>query len=233
MVARFDPANKTVTVLSIPRDLWVDIPGNDTGISGMNRINAAYDSGPDLLIQTIEQDLGIQINHYIVRRLPGLLGHGQRAGRHHHGLPDRGQGRLHRASTSRRRAARWSTAPPRSQLVRSRHLYYMNSNGYWEYDGAVGLQPHPAPGRVLPGRAGRRSNTSITNPLAINSFIGAAVGNLTIDDTLSRERPAQHRRGLPGSALVAPRHRDAADDRLRHRRRARTCSRRPSPTRRT
>ena len=27
MVARFDPAAKTVTVLSIPRDLWVDIPG--------------------------------------------------------------------------------------------------------------------------------------------------------------------------------------------------------------
>ena len=46
MVARFDPANKTVTVLSIPRDLWVDIPGNDSGISGMNRINAAYDAAP-------------------------------------------------------------------------------------------------------------------------------------------------------------------------------------------
>ena len=31
MVARFDPAAKTVTVLSIPRDLWVDIPGNVRG----------------------------------------------------------------------------------------------------------------------------------------------------------------------------------------------------------
>jgi anionic cell wall polymer biosynthesis LytR-Cps2A-Psr (LCP) family protein len=29
MVARFVPATKSVTVLSIPRDLWVDIPGND------------------------------------------------------------------------------------------------------------------------------------------------------------------------------------------------------------
>ncbi len=46
MVARFDPAKKTVTVLSIPRDLWVDIPENDSNISGMNRINAAFDSGP-------------------------------------------------------------------------------------------------------------------------------------------------------------------------------------------
>ena len=72
MVARFDPAAKTVTVLSIPRDLWVDIPGNDSNISGMNRINAAYDGGPDLLIQTIEQDLGIPINHYMAVDFPGF-----------------------------------------------------------------------------------------------------------------------------------------------------------------
>ena len=74
IVARFDPAAKTVTMLSIPRDLWVDIPGNDSNISGMNRINAAYDSGPDLLIQTIEQDLDIPINHYMAVDFPGLTG---------------------------------------------------------------------------------------------------------------------------------------------------------------
>ena len=65
MVARFVPATKSVTVISIPRDLWVDIPQNSTYISGMNRINAAYNSGPDLLIQTIESVLHIPINHYI------------------------------------------------------------------------------------------------------------------------------------------------------------------------
>ena len=96
MVARFDPAAKTVTVLSIPRDLWVDIPGNDSGISGMNRINAAYDSGPDLLDP--DHRAGPRHPHQPLHGggLPGLLGHGQRPGRHHHGLPDRGQGPLHR-----------------------------------------------------------------------------------------------------------------------------------------
>ncbi len=34
-------------------------------ISGTNRINAAFNTGPDLLIQTIEQVLGIPINHYV------------------------------------------------------------------------------------------------------------------------------------------------------------------------
>jgi anionic cell wall polymer biosynthesis LytR-Cps2A-Psr (LCP) family protein len=64
MVARFVPATEQVYILSIPRDLWVHIPGNVTGISGMNRINAAFNTGPDQLVQTIETDLHIPINHY-------------------------------------------------------------------------------------------------------------------------------------------------------------------------
>ena len=74
MVARFVPATKSVTVLSIPRDLWVDIPQNSSDIEGMNRINAAFNSGPDLLIQTIESVLDIPINHYISVGFPGFLG---------------------------------------------------------------------------------------------------------------------------------------------------------------
>ena len=48
-------------------------------------------------------------------------------------------------------------------------------------------------------------NASITNPLAINSFIGASVGNLTIDDTLSQSdlfHIAEDFRGLPSSHLI-------------------------------
>ena len=42
-----------------------------------------------------------------VRRLPRVLGHGRRAGRHHHGLPDPGQGPVHGSQRDHRRAARW------------------------------------------------------------------------------------------------------------------------------
>ena len=74
MVARFVPATKTVTVLSIPRDLWVDIPGNSGDIQGLNRINAAFNTGPDLLVQTIEKVLHIPINHYMSVGFPGFSG---------------------------------------------------------------------------------------------------------------------------------------------------------------
>ena len=48
-------------LLSLPRDLKVNIPGN-----GTNRINAAFVfGGPDLLVQTIQNNFGIPIHHYV------------------------------------------------------------------------------------------------------------------------------------------------------------------------
>ncbi|HEX4433377.1 MAG TPA: LCP family protein [Acidimicrobiales bacterium] len=203
MVARFDPAAKTVTVLSIPRDLWVDIPGNDSGISGMNRINAAYDGGPDLLIQTIEKDLGIPINHYVAVNFPGFSGMVNALGGVTMDFPTpvKDQYTGLNVSTVGCQVVNGTTA---LELVRSRHMYYKNSNGYWEYDGLSDfsrIQRQDAFFRAVLSKI----NSSITNPLAINSFIGAAVGNLTIDDTLSQGdllHIADVFRGLPTSHLV-------------------------------
>lgn len=203
MVARFDPAAKTVTVLSIPRDLWVDIPGNDSGISGMNRINAAYDSGPDLLIQTIEQDLGIPINHYMAVDFPGFSGMVNALGGVTMDFPTpvKDQYTGLNVSTVGCQVVNGTTA---LELVRSRHLYYKNGNGYWEYDGLSDfsrIQRQDAFFRAVLAKV----NSSITNPLAINSFIGAAVGNVTIDDTLTQGdllHIADVFRGLPASNLV-------------------------------
>lgn len=49
------------SLVSLPRDLWLEIPG--TG--GSNRINAAYNGGADRLVATVTQTLGIPIDHYI------------------------------------------------------------------------------------------------------------------------------------------------------------------------
>jgi LCP family protein required for cell wall assembly len=48
-------------LMSIPRDSLVDVPGH-----GTTKINAAYAyGGPKLLVQTVEQDTGIRIDHYV------------------------------------------------------------------------------------------------------------------------------------------------------------------------
>lgn len=62
MVLHIDPEQRRAAILSIPRDLYVPIPGQ----GGRDRINASYAiGGPELLIETIQEALGIDINHYV------------------------------------------------------------------------------------------------------------------------------------------------------------------------
>ncbi|MEX2133364.1 MAG: LCP family protein, partial [Acidimicrobiia bacterium] len=59
----------TSQMLSVPRDLWVDIPGH-----GQEKINAAYAlGGPTLMVQTVKQNLGVEINHYVEVDFVGFM----------------------------------------------------------------------------------------------------------------------------------------------------------------
>lgn len=60
MVLRHDRMNGGLALLSIPRDLWVDIPGR-----GPSRVNAAYSDGPATVVSTLERNLGLPIHHYL------------------------------------------------------------------------------------------------------------------------------------------------------------------------
>jgi LCP family protein required for cell wall assembly len=69
MLVRLNRATGDAELLSIPRDLWVDIPGQGSG-----KINAAYAyGGPSLLVQTIRQNLGIEVNHYVEIGFVGFM----------------------------------------------------------------------------------------------------------------------------------------------------------------
>jgi len=65
-----DPLTKSASMLSIPRDTWVNIPG-----FGHGRINEAYfdgaanklpGGGPELARQTVEQFIGVPVQYYAV-----------------------------------------------------------------------------------------------------------------------------------------------------------------------
>jgi polyisoprenyl-teichoic acid--peptidoglycan teichoic acid transferase len=60
MVAHIDDRNGTALLVSFPRDLWVAIPG-----IGHAKINAAFNAGPQRMIETIENDFDIPISHYL------------------------------------------------------------------------------------------------------------------------------------------------------------------------
>ncbi|NJC95707.1 MAG: LytR family transcriptional regulator [Anaerolineae bacterium] len=69
MVLTVDPVTKTAGMLSIPRDMWVNIPG-----AGYSRINTAWaigenaklpGGGPQLAMQTVSQFIGVPIHYYV------------------------------------------------------------------------------------------------------------------------------------------------------------------------
>ena len=64
-----DPLFGAPTLVSLPRDSWVDIPGN-----GQGKINAAFAiGGPQLLIETVEANTGIHVDHYMEIGFNGII----------------------------------------------------------------------------------------------------------------------------------------------------------------
>ena len=61
IIVTLDPDGNVIKLTSIMRDLYVEIPGRKN-----NRINATYVfGGPELLMETIELNFGVHIDHYI------------------------------------------------------------------------------------------------------------------------------------------------------------------------
>lgn len=69
ILVTIDPISKTAGMLSIPRDMWVNIPGY-----GYSRINTAYASGegdklpgggPGLAMKTVSQFIGVPVDYFL------------------------------------------------------------------------------------------------------------------------------------------------------------------------
>jgi len=68
MLVRLDPADNAINMLSIPRELKVNIPGY-----GIGKINAAYSyGGPELTLRTLKQVTGLAVNHVFVVGFEGF-----------------------------------------------------------------------------------------------------------------------------------------------------------------
>ncbi len=61
MILRHNKETGEAALLSLPRDLWVKVPG----MKGKSRLNAAYTQGTDVLVKTIKNEIGVTVNHYI------------------------------------------------------------------------------------------------------------------------------------------------------------------------
>ena len=70
LLVRIDDSSKTINMLSIPRDLEVQLPG-----IGNAKLNSAYaDGGPSLLLHTLQTQVfpGLQVNHILISSFSGF-----------------------------------------------------------------------------------------------------------------------------------------------------------------
>jgi len=180
IVMRVDPKTHSVDMVSLPRDLWVPIAG--TGES--QRINTAYSmsNGRQRLIDTIQDDFGIPINHYVEIDFSGFKGVVDAIG----GVPMYFDEAMRDDNSGLRIEGAGCVTLDGDQAIafaRSRHLEYKDpKTGKWKSDptGDLGriTRQQVFMRKVIDRSAGKATSLDLAGT---NDLINAAVENLTVD----------------------------------------------------
>jgi polyisoprenyl-teichoic acid--peptidoglycan teichoic acid transferase len=177
MVLRIDPSKSKAALLSFPRDLYVPLGGD----GGTDRINAALPfGGPDLLIRTITENFGIQINHYVqvnfaqFEKLVDVVG----------GVP---------ISFDKPVRDEWTgleidepgcitmSGSEALDYVRSRHFEYFE-DGEWNEDPAADLSRISRQQDFIQKAVERAASKGLRNPITMNRLLDAGLNAVTVDD---------------------------------------------------
>ena len=179
MVMRVDPSAKSAQVLSFPRDLWLPIAGTNKSA----RINSAHANGEQVLIDTIEQNFGIQINHYVeidfvgFERLVNAVG----------GIPlwfanpvrDK-----HTGLNIPNRACQVLDGEQARKFVRSRYLEFKGDDGRWHADATSDLGRITRQQSFIRQAISKAVSAGLTNPATLNQLVSAGVDNVRLDSHL-------------------------------------------------
>jgi LCP family protein required for cell wall assembly len=184
MLVHLNPIAGTASLLSIPRDTWVPIPGH-----GTNRINSAFDYGADLLVRTIQDNFGVAINHYVevnfdsfrqvVNALNGVkFWYPEPVRDNDNGVNDSGLNITTPGCYT-------LSGDMALSLVRTRHLQYF-SNGSWHFEAESDLariRRQQAFVKKVISKA--ESTIDITK---LNGVVGGIMSNITVDSGFSQRQ---------------------------------------------
>lgn len=180
MVLHIDSKTQQAAILSIPRDLYVQIPGQN----GRDRINSSFaEGGPELLIKTIQEALGIQVNHYAEVDFEGFKN-----------IVDT-VGGLNVYLDAPARDKKTGLDQPNAGCIKLdgfQALAYVRSRYYESYEAGSWVQdPTSDIGRIqrqqdfIRRMMKKAVSSGLSNPLTLNRLIGIGVNNLTIDSSMS------------------------------------------------
>jgi polyisoprenyl-teichoic acid--peptidoglycan teichoic acid transferase len=179
MLLRVDPKAETAQLLSLPRDLWVPVADE----SGRARINAAYGKGRQVLIDTIEATLDLQINHYVevdfvaFRQIVDEVG----------GVP------LYFDQPVRDRESGLLVDTPGCHVLdgrsalnfsRSRTLQYQDADGSWVGDPTADLGRITRQQIFIRRAVSAAVDRGLTNPSRLNSLLDVVIPQVGIDRNL-------------------------------------------------
>ena len=179
MVLRIDPASERASILSFPRDLWVDIAG--TG--GKQRINTAFSRGPDVLVATLQQNFGIPIQHFVEVDFAGFKGLVDAVG----GVPVYFENPARDKNTGLNIPVAGCVTLNGDQALayaRSRHYEFKVGNK-WRTDGTGDLGRISRQQDFIRRSMKKAVAKGIRNPIVLNNLIDVGIKNVTVDSSLS------------------------------------------------
>ncbi len=177
MLARVVPASRQITLMSIPRDLYVPIQG-----IGQGRINSAFNSGPELLVQTIQNDLGIPINHYVEMNFDSFRQVTDAIGGVHVWFPTAARDAFSNLVV-RQAGCVDLNGDQALSFVRSRE-YQFYQNGEFHPEASSDLARIQRQ-QFFVRRMVDKAQGQFTNPLALNNIVSGVTKNLTVDSGFS------------------------------------------------
>jgi LCP family protein required for cell wall assembly len=192
MIWHVDPTTKQITIVSIPRDTLVSMVGkNVTTFGQFNRINASYNTGPTLLVQTIQANFGIPISHVVQVDFDGFKGAVNALGGIHMEFKYPTRTFNETPATYGVNESGLNVTSPGCVLLtgtkalavaRSRHFQY-DATGAWHTTPAGDLGRIKRQDNFL--RALVNSAKSKYNPLTLNAFLGSLPQGVIVDSGFS------------------------------------------------
>jgi LCP family protein required for cell wall assembly len=181
MVLRIDPESRQAALLSLPRDLWIPIPGSTSN----QRINTMIErGGPGLLIRAIDEYLGIPIHHYVQVDFAAFQGLVEAVD----GVPVYANHPARDEETGLVLDQGCVTLEPEQALayVRSRH-YEERIDGEWVEDPRSDLGRIQRQQDFIRRALSRAIDKGARNPSRLDELIDVALDGITVDDALTAD----------------------------------------------
>lgn len=184
ILIRIDPRAERAAMVSFPRDLYVDIAGEDR----KGRINTAFEDGPEQLIRTITEDFDVPIHHYVQVDFAGFKGLIEAVGGVEIFLPapvrDRADDGTNPSGLDIAKSGCVNLSGDQAlSYVRSRHFQEL-VDGRWRADptGDIG---RIARQQDFIRRAMREViSKDLLNPARVNDLVDVGIDNVTVDRDL-------------------------------------------------